>query len=363
MRLPEKVAEYFKSLFITDQISRPNDRVFALDLIRAIAIILVILIHVCAPGCYDIGKVPLDHWFITMATDGFARIGVPLFLMASGYFVLNSRFSFKTRFSKIIYPLLFWGLVFIYYRVNFNGEKISVSRIPYLFISGDVYYHLLFLYALISLYLITPILAVFFENAKIRIQIYLFLIWFVFQSILPILSNIFQVRIGIYNYITGTYFGFFILGCVLKRYKLSSSGKRLAVIILPISTFFIAIMTYWRTVINDNVLEDLFFNYDSLPVVINALAVFMLVKSVSLETPSKWLKILVNEISETSFGIYLCHLLILESLTSGRWGYHFKWNLGHPFIGLSLQFVIVLILSYVVVKIIKQIPFFKKVVG
>lgn len=91
-------------------------RIFYFDQIRALAIVLVVMIHVCNAfmDSHTIGTV---GWMIPFFTKGFCVIAVPLFLMISGALLLNRDYVLKDflsrRFVRLILPLIFWGIIYI----------------------------------------------------------------------------------------------------------------------------------------------------------------------------------------------------------------------------------------------------------
>ena len=92
-----------------------NQRIFYYDFLRAFAIFAVILCHVD-------GIIGYSFWNLKVALPGLlttiALTGVPIFLMLSGALLLNKEYSlkefFKKRFSRIIYPFIFWMAISIF---------------------------------------------------------------------------------------------------------------------------------------------------------------------------------------------------------------------------------------------------------
>ena len=89
-----------------------NKRIFYYDFLRAIAIILVILVHV--DGIIGYGFDSLKHAIPGLLT-ATTWPAVPIFLMLSGALLLNRSYTlsefFKKRFARILYPFIFWVLV------------------------------------------------------------------------------------------------------------------------------------------------------------------------------------------------------------------------------------------------------------
>ena len=100
----------------------------ALDLIRVVAIVLVLWQH--ASEYYYIGdnlsvihaNIPLLTWM-----NSVARICVPLFVMISGYLLLPVSTStatfFRRRFTRILFPWVFWCVAYaVYFMLRSRGR-------------------------------------------------------------------------------------------------------------------------------------------------------------------------------------------------------------------------------------------------
>jgi len=167
------------------------------DLLRIIACFLVVLSHCCDPfvGQFDNDRTS----FLTGAfTGSFVRACVPLFVMMSGVLLfpvrLEMREFYRKRIGRIVVPLIFWSVMLplLYYvYLNFMVSSVSPSIAPenftmgatltklYTFIFNFTYdtTPLWYLYMLIGLYFIIPILNTWMEHAKQK-DIRLFLrIW------------------------------------------------------------------------------------------------------------------------------------------------------------------------------------------
>ncbi len=104
-----------------------NNRNVALDLVRVIACLLVMVQH-SSEFYYigDQGALVLDSSVYSIRwLNSLSRTCIPLFVMLSGYFLLPMKGGtgafFKKRFSRIIGPFLFWCVVFAFYFIFFIG--------------------------------------------------------------------------------------------------------------------------------------------------------------------------------------------------------------------------------------------------
>ena len=135
-----------------------------LDVLRAFATIGVIFIHVSANNWY--GYIGSANWITFSIYEGLFKVSVPIFFMISGCLFLNSNKekSVKELFSHSIFRLLifliFWSIV--YKLVQFPQNELSLGKniqnILMEILKGDTQSHLWFVYAIIGMYLIVPLL-------------------------------------------------------------------------------------------------------------------------------------------------------------------------------------------------------------
>lgn len=150
-----------------------KNHVLFFDAIRACAMICVVLIHV-ATGDFHSARLGSFSWWTADFFDSFARPCVPLFLMASGALLLGERRDgkpesvrdfFKKRVTKVVLPFAFWAAIYMLWRVAFHHEHMSGRFLASQVWSGNVYMHLWFIYTILGLYLVTPILRVLVRHA------------------------------------------------------------------------------------------------------------------------------------------------------------------------------------------------------
>lgn len=120
---------------------KPN---IAIDALRVLAILAVILIHTSIKIIQLGGRGLFLHQIASFA--------VPVFFMLSG-FVLElhaANFNLVKRLSKLVLPLFFWSLIYFYW-VYPGG-----SNFWWAFITGSASYQLYFIPTLIIFYLLFP---------------------------------------------------------------------------------------------------------------------------------------------------------------------------------------------------------------
>ena len=95
-----------------------------IDILRALAAIGVIFIHVSAQNWY--GYVGSTNWIVFTIYEGLFRFSVPVFFMISGCLFLNSKKEkqikalYSNSIKKLVLFLLFWALVYKVVQISRN---------------------------------------------------------------------------------------------------------------------------------------------------------------------------------------------------------------------------------------------------
>jgi len=171
------------------------------DNIRFIATVCVIILHTSATGLYLLNDVSITNWWIANAVISGTRFALPFFFLLSGALNLNNNYStftfYKKRFFRVFIPFLFWGILFstaffTYYLIDNRPVSIFLLLKDFVFYQGVFRvqeYHLWFLYVLIGIYIITPLIKL-FTNKLTNLKIILF---FIFWTIILII-NTFDIK-------------------------------------------------------------------------------------------------------------------------------------------------------------------------
>ena len=354
-------------------------RAVYVDLIRTVAMVAVILLH--ASGRYIITGQELNQmnpmeitgWGVVDIYQSVAvPLGVPLFLMLSGALLLQPEKQeslnsfFKKRWARIGLPSLFWGTA--YFAWDFMVQKIPVSSSVIIQgILNGPYTQLWYIYVLIGLYLITPILRIFIANADMSMIKYFVILWVVGVAIIPFFSlfTTYQLNRNVFT-ITG-YVGFFVLGTYLSTVHIRRSTLSIFIVLGIALTAF---GTYMMAATGGT---DMYFfqQYFSPTVIFTSVMVFLLlvtVKPISAQTEtssSKHSKVnkLIKVISHNTLGIFFIHVMIIESIQKGYFGFVINRDTLNPIIEAPLLTVIVLFVSLAIILILKRVPYLKRLIG
>lgn len=320
-----------------------------LDLLRVIALMMIVLMHSPMPK----GAQAPDY--IITGLSYFTAPGIGLFFMISGALLLGTSLTtwdfLKRRFSKIVFPTVLWSLFYlIVYCVEGVISSVealkAIVSIPF---SWQYQGILWFMYTLAGLYLLTPILARWLKTASKREVEFYLLLWAI-TLLYPYLERVMSIdtsSTGVLYYFTG-YLGYFLLGYYLNTfYEFRTTHVVIA----------IAIAVLVPALLFASGVEFSFYSmlwYLSLPVVSMAFVWFVLINKTSDKQIS-----LVSEISKLSFGIYFIHVFILR-----RFLLKIEFIQEMPgLIQIPVVMISTLVLSFLIVKLISRLPHSKYIIG
>lgn len=199
----------------------------AFDVIRTIAILMVVTIHVTAPA---IQRSPGSaNWWLALIWGVVARPAVPLFFMCSGALMLGRNISLKRLYGhnllRILIAMFCWGLAYNLIPVIKNLSLSSVWEAIKQTIVLKHEFHFYYLHILILVYVFVPVTQVFIRAASRREMEYLLAVWFVVGILFPVLRSVWPFSLvytlaGNWYVMNMTYsaIGYGVLGCYLKRY-------------------------------------------------------------------------------------------------------------------------------------------------
>ncbi|MGF3115125.1 acyltransferase [Facklamia sp. P12937] len=157
-------------------------RFIPFDLLRGLATIAVLLIHLTAPL---LGENKL--WIL--ALNQATRFAVAVFLMLSGWGLdrtdaLDSQLDYpaflKDRLIKIIPAYLCWSLIYAWANFWLVGEELSLLTFLQFLLLGKTSYHLYFVPLIVGLYIFYPLLSKIADNKFLAIA---FVGLFIFQDV------------------------------------------------------------------------------------------------------------------------------------------------------------------------------------
>lgn len=341
-----------------------SNRNFAMDFLRAFACLLVIWQHVsemyyispeglpvCEPSTYLVG-------FLT----SLCRASVPLFVVASGYFILPMRGEigdfFRRRASRIAGPFLFWCIAYAVYFVFSRGDSWMqcLTNIAHTFVNfGTEIGHMWYVYMLIGLYLLVPVLSPWLQSVSKRtLQGYLGL-W----GITTLLSYIHLVFPSVWGecfwnptpmlyYFTG-FAGYFVLGFYLRKF--GAPGRWTSLLLLAIGYALTALIFNSRIETAPNIPSlELSWQQCSGNVALMVLGVFGFIHSFQWKGEGEFAH-WVTDLSLKGYGMYLAHMIVLMEVSK-----LFVGQFGTVLIEIPFMSVVIFLLTYLLVKILSYLP-------
>ena len=351
------------------------------DVIRTVAITAVILLHAANDlTIRQLNVWEIFRWCTVDVYQSVGRLGVPLFLLLSGALLLVPnkvdeplKVFFKKRWERIGLPFIFWGAAFFAWDFLVEQQPVTLNTIIQGILTGP-YYHFWYLYLLIGLYLLTPILRVVVARASSRLIKYLLIIWFVGATVLPVANLLTTYRLDNNVFEFTGYAGYFILGAYLLTIRLRRSTlwifMTLGIALTAIGTYAIAATIGGATMF-------FFQEYLSPTLILAAVMLFLLLnKNVvasnpkiestkeprRVETKNIGRKLL-HLISQNTLPLFLFHVMILESLQKGYFGITINGNTINSIIGVPLMTVIVLFVSLGIIIALKKVPILRRLIG
>lgn len=378
-----------------------KDREIWIDWLRVIACFLVMMTHSCEPFYFGgEGSLILTHsdavWVSIL--NVIPRACVPLFVVASSYLLLPMRYSsgdfLRKRVVRVLIPFLIWTIIYALAWgepvQNFSNLLLNVN-----YASA----HLWFVYMLIGVYLMVPLLSPWAEKVNKReLQVYLG-IW-LFTSLIPLIRqwaggevpvvagplgipNLAKYPLwgesswnlyGTFYYISG-FIGYLLLGLYFRKFVGEWSWKKTLGIGIPLflGGFAISSIGFMQNVLDSAkgvfpvegpvslaALWEVPWHNDSIGVVMMTTAWILFFKKCNAS--GMFYQKILSPVSKASYGMYLCHMFVLAAVTSwvrtsmgigeeGIWGI---WTTPVQILLITtLSFIIVAIFSILLQKVPK----------
>lgn len=300
-----------------------EDRVLArrhyayLDVLRCIAVYLVIGLHCIGDMLEDRALFATPTWWAMDLISGVVRMGVPLFFMISGYLHLtdprtdNVGEFYRRRLGKLIPPFLVWDLIYFLYKCFTEGGW-TINELGFVReLTGlGSQYHLWFVYQMAALYLLMPFLKKIVDHSSEK-ELLIFLGVILLQPTIFRLLNVVQTLavFGPFLAIVEGYAGFLLVGYLLGTKELSPRVRRWIYILGLVGLVGGAWANFARSQPTNIRLygnEGYFITH-----YMTSSACFVLAKQTAEKLPG-WLKGAAGKLSGLTFGIYFAHVLVMD---------------------------------------------------
>ena len=340
-------------------------RVIYFDVLRIVAIFVVVAVHLSAMHWADV-DVNSRAWFAFNLYCTAGKWSVPIFVMISGALFLGRDVSIssilKKNVARIATVFLFWSGCYALIDLVFRHAPLSVVLSQ--FITG--HYHLWFLYMIVGLYLLIPLLRPIAQSETL--MRYFLLLALIFTFLLPQLVLYFSfispqlsvviktVSMYTYCYFPLGFTVYFVGGYYLSRREFS---RREEIILYCIGVAGL-LFSIFAPVIHakaQGAPSGIFYNYNSINVLFTSVPIFVFAKQ-HLNFPhiGERAYAILRKLSKYSFGVYLVHPMVIELLQ------HFGIDtfFCNAFFSVPLLAVFVFAVSTAISALLSRVPIVNK---
>ncbi|MBO6011256.1 MAG: acyltransferase family protein [Oscillospiraceae bacterium] len=287
-----------------------RERNTGLDLIKTVAIVGVVLAHVCSPGFYTTGF----DFVATTFWSALLRMAVPLFLMCSGAVLLDPERELDLRrfygrnYVRILVALFFWAAAYKVFHLALDGALSGPALLhafkELLLFNHEV--HLYFLHIILLIYLFFPVLRLVTKHASRNMLVYILCLWALTGIIYPTVRPFWPFRLldGIpaqwmLNMAYAS-MGYCLLGYFLKRWPMK---RRIGAVLFAVGFLITFFGTLWlsRETLDLDLLSGM-----SVGIALKAAGLYAMLVGARPKRPG-----FVVFVSKASFCIYLVHIFFI----------------------------------------------------
>lgn len=388
-----------------------KDRIIFIDYIRVVACFLVMLVH-ASETFYGvvtqkaIDSIPggaeklagfqtntggmagdkavllneMNRFWVAFFDGGVARICVPLFIVVSAFLLVPMKDNmsmgqfYKHRFMRIIPPMLIFMVLYSLLPTLWGAQSMSeamdlLATIPFNF-PGNAG-HLWFMYPLISLYLIIPVVSPWLAKAlahdeKIFIALFVvstFVPWLHAFGVNELWGECFWNKYTMLWYCSG-YIGYLVMAHYIRFHLTWGAKKRrsLGALFFLVGAAFTAWSFYWKgEPLNPIATPELEWAWEFCTpnVLLATFGAFLMFSSIK----QKKAPAVITDMAKLSFGMYLMHIFFLQPIAA----WIVNDNAAAPRIPVYFAIPVIAISTFicclVATKLISKLPGSKWIIG
>ncbi len=339
---------------------------------RVVAAVAVIILHVGAACVTKYGDVSAGRWWAGNIMDSATRWVVPVFVMLSGFLLLDPSKAaepiasfYRKRAWRVGIPLIFWSIFYWYvWPPLWHGSGFpSVVSAARAFVLGSPFWHLDYLFIIIGVYIFTPVLRKLvsrLEPAELRFTIIVALLLAMGNSLLQTYFG--TTREGgapSYNAFSQfvPYLAYYLAGFYLGSKRLTRSQLAIVALLCVLAaTATAAITSITVPIFGASGFGFVAYSTFSPTVVIMSLCVFLFIANTC--NSGHGASAIIRWVAPSTLGVYLIHPVFLD--VGGRFGITVS---SLPVYLCWLPIVGVTVASFVVAGLLRRIPYVSAVVG
>jgi surface polysaccharide O-acyltransferase-like enzyme len=345
--------------------SHIGTRVLWINNAKIFSAFIVVFLHESANTISGFQNINSANWWIANTFDSISRWCIPIFVMISGMLLLDPTKDepilvfYRKRVSRIFIPLVFWTVFFLLFRYFgeyfVKGTYPSVGILANSVLAGEPYFHMWYLYMIIGLYLFTPVF-----RSVVR-QLSDNRLWFLCGVLITIsMASTFYISYYTNVSLPATFKFVFYIPYFFAGYLINKTRFNPPSWVLYITFILSAVLTglgYHSSQLNGTYSSsNYFYNYLSITVVPMSISVIFLLKRFTIPILNSAIS---NKLALLSFGIYLIHPIILDSLPIlgiERTSYN-------PLLSIPLIAIFAFTIALITSIIISKIPILNKIIG
>lgn len=341
-----------------------NERIFYFEWARAFGALAVVLLHLfsCQMDNMDVEAIGAVRAIVYSDIQIlFSRWAVPIFIMITGALLLNP--SKKLTYRKIgsyiirmLCVLLTFGFTYCLIESYIHEQVIN----PHMFFSsllnlfeGDSWSHMWYIYALIGLYILTPVLKPYVASSNKRQLCIGLTVLFIITSLIPTVNLALQINLTSFIVLPVSVF-YYLFGYYASRYIELNKAYFVVGICAGLAIVILVSLSLW---FEHSYLSWVFSTSSSFIVIFSGFVFIVFKRFADLPYQNhRVIKLLANY----SFGIYLVHPIFLNIF--------FKLDIIgenlyiYPGITEILIYLFTLFGSLMLVYILKHLPGIRKLI-
>lgn len=358
--------------------------IFQADVIRCLAIMAVVGIHLVTPITARPDFFGGGIWWMTFLLNCLFRIGVPLFVILSGYLTLGKTITIEQNLKKvtkrIFVPLIAFYIIFnlaYILMANLRGEYFDYWGIFHN-LSRNTHSTLYFLVVLLFIQLLNPLWNL-LTDQKNKLLLKYVCNFFLILAVIAYIFYYLSLREGeVFSTFTLwiMWLGYYLYGYIVKN-KTEILNKKekifywIMFIIGYVATVSFGYITLW---LFHNKGNSLFYiggqsytdSYLSISVVMMAIAAFNLLMRSKIIKNIENILIIKKPIvfmAGISFAFYLLHLLVMDTFNKFFGITPDSPSMPNLITYLIINTILTFSVTILLVLIIKKIPVVKKIIG
>lgn len=318
--------------------------------LRIFATISIIWLHVCGTLVENLDLFALTNYQVFQYNTFYQLFSftVPCFFMITGYLLLNKNITYKKMwkyFVRTLVTLFIFGIPFALIKIAIATHTLNISIILESIVAvltNNSFDHLWYLYSLLGIYLVLPVLKRFVDNTLKEEYLFILFVMYIFCFIIPTFNKLNILQIS-FNIPLGYPLFYILMGYFIRKHLQINNIVYIYIILWVI--LLVGINYY------DINLAKILSNYASPFVAIYSICIFISFSNFHFDNfKNLWM------IDRLCFGVYLVHPIFIHFI------YRLLKLVPSSFFDLLTVFIFTTIVSFVLAYILKKIPIITKYV-